>query len=155
MDTHGSSSTEEGARSLPSPSEQDTAAAPIACAKNCLRTWDGSDKANPKPWLPLPEPTLDVTCCSADTHHQLRTRHKRRASPKRATGQEATQKYREQALSGYFRAFMDCSSLPELVLVLSYLPLHANSHSLNTKDQTCTALFVQLLDSYMVLSPPL
>lgn len=60
---------------------------------------------------------------------------------------------RVQALSGYFRVCTECSSLPEPVPVLSYVPLHANSQ--NTKGQTCTALFAQLLDTYVVLSPSL
>lgn len=126
-DAPGSSSTEKGAKSLPSPSEQGTAAAPTASTKNVTEPGMEMPSSQPKPRLLLPEPTLDVTCCLADTHHQPRRRHKRRASPTRATRQEATPKYRVQAPSGYFRAFTECSSLPELVPVLSHLPLHANS----------------------------
>ena len=57
-------------------------------------------QSQPKPQLLLPELTLDVTCCSADTHHQPRRSRTRRASPRPATRQEATQKCRQSMSIG-------------------------------------------------------
>lgn len=91
------------ARTLPHPSEQDTAAPPTECTKNsCHRTWDGrKSQRQRKPQLLLSELTLDVTCCSADTQQQPGRSGKRRASPKLDLKQEATPKCRQSMGTGW------------------------------------------------------
>lgn len=150
-----SSQTEEGARTLPHPSEQGTAAAATECIENCChRTWDGrKSQRQPKPQLLPPELTLDVTCCSADTQQRSGRSHKRRASPRLDTRQEATPKCR-QSMSTAWVAQRLCGALsPCLSPSLSCSPLHMPVTTQATQMVRRASPPCQLYDTYIALPP--